>query len=74
MHVTGGGKLMGNLIQKLKAPNGIGGGQEWLEAVPITGAEYHFVLVRKILKEKTLMAWVITGQSVTKILNPIMTG
>jgi choline dehydrogenase-like flavoprotein len=67
MHVIGVGILMASLSQRLKVPNGIGGVQECLAEEPIIGEEYRFDLVRKILKEKVLMAWAMTGPSVMKI-------
>ena len=63
MPAIGAGKLMANHIPKQLEPNGTGGVQGcWVEE-PIIGEGFHCALDQKILKEKVLMVWVMTGRS-----------
>ena len=50
MQASGGGILMGNLTPMQPAISRSGGVQEWWEAVPITGEEFHYGLAPMILK------------------------
>src|ERR1043166_2968317 len=63
---------MVNHTHKRVIRSGNGGAQEcWVEE-QITGEEFHCASVQKILKEKVLMVWVMTGQLVTKTTKHIM--